>query len=144
MKGRNIGVFVRALICKNNRMLVCRHKNASWRFLPGGKMEFGERASQALKREIKEELNASAKIGRFIGAVENGFRENNRQHQEVNLIFALRLGKGVVRSAEKHLEFEWLDRSALSRARLLPPVIKISLLKWLKDKRTFWATQVRE
>lgn len=140
MKQRNIGVFVRAVILRNNRLLVCKHRGASWYFLPGGEVEFGESAIRALKREIKEELNTSAKIGKFIGAAENSFRENNRRYQEINLVFAAVLSKISVRSAEKHLRFEWLDRAALSRARLLPPAIKTSLLKWLKDKRMFWAS----
>lgn len=140
---RNIGVFVRAVILKNNRLLVCRHKDAPWYFLPGGEMQFGESANQAISREIKEELNTSAKIGKFIGAVESSFRENNHQHQEVNLVFTAALRKNTARSAEAHLEFEWLDLRKLVKVRLLPAVLKEQLAKWLVRGDTFWSSNLR-
>lgn len=57
MKNKQIKVLVRAVIEKNGNILVCKRKDKDYYFLPGGHIEFGESAENALKREIKEELN---------------------------------------------------------------------------------------
>jgi len=57
--GEQVNV-VAGLIYRDGRLLVCqRHRNSvfplQWEF-PGGKIEEGEEAIEALKRELKEEL----------------------------------------------------------------------------------------
>lgn len=45
------------IVDPENRLLVVRKKNSSYFMMPGGKIEKGELPSQALVRELKEELN---------------------------------------------------------------------------------------
>jgi len=47
------------LIIQNRKLLLAFSKNKQCFYLPGGKMDEGETARQALRREIKEELNLS-------------------------------------------------------------------------------------
>ena len=59
-----------AIIDSNDRILITSRENRNdfsnyWEF-PGGKVEFNESHSEALKRELHEELNLSADIGDFI------------------------------------------------------------------------------
>ena len=65
---------VAAVILKNNKFFIAqrnrnKHMGLYWEF-PGGKVEKNENFEQALKREIKEELNISILINKKIG-VEN-------------------------------------------------------------------------
>jgi mutator protein MutT len=58
---------VAALIEQNGRMLICQRSRSgsfplSWEF-PGGKVEPGESLSQALARELQEELGVACTVG---------------------------------------------------------------------------------
>ncbi|MHA2611448.1 MAG: A/G-specific adenine glycosylase [bacterium JZ-2024 1] len=61
---------VAAVIQKNGRILITRRKDEGllgglWEF-PGGKVEKGESDEEALKRELKEELNLNVHVGKFL------------------------------------------------------------------------------
>jgi len=63
-------IVVGGLIYKKSQMLACRrsvHKDQSglWE-IPGGKVEMGESYTEALKRELKEELNLDVVVQNHI------------------------------------------------------------------------------
>ena len=63
-------VVVAAVIARNGRILIGQRRKADrhsfkWEF-PGGKVEAGESPRQALVRELKEELDIQATVGREI------------------------------------------------------------------------------
>ena len=111
-------------------------------FFPGGHVEFGENAKAALFREIKEELGISIKKYKFIGFVENIFKERWGKHHEFNLIFEAVPARINTKSREGHLLFSFLDIGQLSRNKVLPVALKKFLLKWLNDKKVFWGSQI--
>lgn len=58
---------VAAILEREGKILICRRRPADphplkWEF-PGGKVEPGEAPEQALRRELKEELDIDARIG---------------------------------------------------------------------------------
>jgi 8-oxo-dGTP diphosphatase len=60
-------MVVAALILRGEQVLICQRRPdqpmaLKWEF-PGGKMEAGETAQEALKRELDEELGIDATIG---------------------------------------------------------------------------------
>jgi 8-oxo-dGTP diphosphatase len=79
---RPLRLVVAALILRedvdNLEVLVCQRRpdqpmSLKWEF-PGGKIEPGERAEDALARELDEELGISAVIGRRVARVRHKYR----------------------------------------------------------------------
>jgi 8-oxo-dGTP diphosphatase len=65
-----VTTVVAALIEKDGKILICQRKRGQahelkWEF-PGGKVEAGESPSEALRRELREELGIEASIGEEI------------------------------------------------------------------------------
>lgn len=53
----------------------------------GGGVEFGERAADALRREMREELGAEITEPRLIGVLENRFEYDGRPGHEIVFVF---------------------------------------------------------
>ena len=120
-----IETIVRGVAIQDGKVLLCRAKGGKTTYLPGGHIEFGEKAAEALVREIKEELGAESKCGEFLGMLENAFLQHGKRHCEINLIYRLELPPGTPAAAkEDWIEFEWRDLTSLDEANLLPENIK--------------------
>jgi 8-oxo-dGTP diphosphatase len=67
-----------ALILRGDEVLICQRRpdqplGSKWEF-PGGKMEPGETAEEALRRELKEELSIDAVIGTLVAHIRHNYR----------------------------------------------------------------------
>ena len=150
MKKRGeIEVLARGVVVVNGQLLLCHSKGARNRYLPGGHVEFMERAADALEREVLEEMGLRAKAGRFLGAVEHTFTQRGRSHCEVNLIFEMAV-RGLAPdtpppSREASIEFLWIPLSGLARSRIEPYVLLAKLPGWLaaEDRIQRWASSGR-
>ena len=122
----NIETIARGICIQNDQILLCQPAKGGRAYLPGGHIEFGETARQALVREIQEEMGQTATAGNFIAATENAFLQKGEPHCEINLYFALDI-PGISPEAdpaatESWIAFRWvpLTKAALAEANLLP------------------------
>lgn len=65
-----------ALILSDNKLLIARDEHAEYYYLPGGKVRLNESTQDAIRRELSEELNIQAEIGRLVWVTENFFLED--------------------------------------------------------------------
>ena len=76
----------------NNRILVFegfeKLKSETFYRPLGGGIEFGETAEDAVRRELKEEINAEVGELRYLGTLENIYSFNGKPYHEIMLIHA--------------------------------------------------------
>jgi 8-oxo-dGTP diphosphatase len=70
-------IVVAAIIIQDSKVLICQRTESQsmplkWEF-PGGKVEAGEQLTEALARELDEELGIRARIGRKVAAVQHSY-----------------------------------------------------------------------
>ncbi|MBI5798484.1 MAG: NUDIX domain-containing protein [Candidatus Yonathbacteria bacterium] len=136
-----IECIARAVIEEDGKILVCRGKGLSNYFFPGGHVEVGESAPEALMREIKEELGEESEVMRFLGASENKFEKDGEVH-EINLVFeVVLLSDGGRVSQENHLEFAWLTRDEIRDAVVYPTSLRDAVLARNTKEKPLWATE---
>lgn len=95
-----VGVF--AVIEREGRYLLARRRDIGWWNLPGGGMEYGELAEEALAREVREEVGIEVALARLIGVY------SKPQKREVVLTFLCHpVGDATPNTSEEVSEVGW-------------------------------------
>jgi len=88
---KNIRVVALCIFRRNDEILVGECRDAmtgKFFFRPlGGKVEFGERSSDAAEREIREEIGAETENLRYLGLRETLFTYEGKRRHEIVLIY---------------------------------------------------------
>ncbi|WP_430009892.1 NUDIX hydrolase [Methylophaga lonarensis] len=89
--GHHFNLRAAAVIVDRGKVLL--HKIAGDNFwsVPGGRVEPGETAAQAVIREILEETGEQAQCGQLLWVAENFFEYHGSQHHEIGLYFNVQL-----------------------------------------------------
>jgi 8-oxo-dGTP diphosphatase len=109
---------------KNNRILSTRSKNKNVFYFPGGKREFGESDTEALIREIREELSVELQENslEYIGT----FEAQADGHQAgiiVRMICYSGNYDGILKPASEIDEMAWLSFKDKNKASLVDKII---------------------
>lgn len=134
---QKIEVISRALIIKDDKILVCKDKKNKNYFFPGGHIDTGEFAKDALRRELMEELSLKTKNFSFIGVVENKYIARKKEHHEINFVYYVTYYNFKKESVEDHLDFFLFDINEFKRADIRPKELKKAILVWRKEKKFF-------
>lgn len=139
-KYKNIRSVSRGIYIKEGKVLLAKSKGKCNYHLPGGGIERGESARNALIREIKEEINKDAIIIRFIGVIENHWEENDNSYFETNYLFIINFEDNHdFTSNEDKLIFQLIDIAKLAEVKILPEIMNSVLGVSNQDENSaFW------
>ena len=123
---------VAAIIRHNGRIFATERGYGAWKDyweFPGGKIEPGETPEEALRREIREELDTEIAVGQKAATVEYDYPEF---HLSMDCFFAEVIRGSLV--LKEHEAAKWLPKNELDSVRWLPADRGlIEMLKRMED-----------
>lgn len=114
---------VAAIIIEDGKVFATQRGYGEWQGwweFPGGKIEPDESPQQALKREIREELNAEISVGTLLATVEWDYPTF---HLTMHC-FICKLESGTF-SLNEHNDAAWLTKDTLESVKWLPADLAI-------------------
>lgn len=130
--GRRFNMRAAGVILREGHVLVTREDDDAFVMLPGGRVEIGEPSSEAMRREIEEELKQPGEIGRLLFTAENFYHLGGNEFHQIATYYAVAIdgafpfvtdGPCLVTQDEGHeLTFFWVpvEAAALTKINLLP------------------------
>ncbi len=121
---------VAAIVVNNGKVLTQKREEGNYYYLPGGKVQMGEKFKTALKREFIEETGLDdLVIGELKGIVENFYTNYEIKSHSVNIYFMCELEndsklltvdemKGIEKG--KKLIYKWIDLDSETLKELRP------------------------
>ncbi len=135
-KPDGIEIIARGVWRAAGEILLCRSVKKGYFYLPGGHVETGEAAPDALARELLEETGERPTIGRGLAVAECLFSQEGSSRHEINLVFHVEHDgpRPEVRSKEASIDFQWVGVSELASLDLRPGVIRSWLAHAMQSK----------
>ena len=109
---------VAAIIRKGDRIFATQRGYGEWKDwweFPGGKVEPGETSEEALKREIREELDAEIAVDKYLTTIEWDYP---KFHLTMHCYLCSLLSEAL--HLNEHEAARWLDKNDLDAVEWLP------------------------
>ncbi len=104
-------------------LLVKRVDNGLWA-LPGGVIEFGESASMAAIREVKEETGIDVEVTGLVGIYSDPRSliayDDGEVRQQFTICFRADVVGGELSGSDESTEVRWVDQAELADLQVLP------------------------
>ena len=120
--GKTIEV-VAAIIRKGDKVFATQRGYGEWKDwweFPGGKMESGESAEEALRREIREELSADINVEELLCTVSYDYP---KFHLTMHCFYCSLASEAL--HLNEHESARWLSQASLRSVRWLPADIEV-------------------
>lgn len=134
-KGQRFHYRVVGVAIQEEHVLLHRTDDADYWVLPGGRVEFGETSSEALKREMEEELGQTIQVGRLLWVAESFLVDAGQQIHGIGFYYAMTLPSSMsnrapfeVMDAQFRLSFAWHPLTQLGALTVYPPFLQQHLL----------------
>lgn len=133
-----------AVILSTNKILAMRDERSPYYYLPGGRVQMGETAEQAVIREVEEELNITPDIVRPLWLNQAFFTEDvdHLNYHEICIYFLLDIshtdllkkGERFTLTEGRHIHtFEWLPFDRLKDEYFYPLFLKTEIDRLPKE-----------
>ncbi|MDE5996213.1 MAG: NUDIX domain-containing protein [Eubacterium sp.] len=133
--GEKFNYRVCAMMISDGKILAMHDERSPYFYLPGGRVEMGETAEQAVIREVEEELGITPKIIRPLWLNQAFFKEDvdNINYHELCIYFLMDIsctnllskGNQFTLNEGKHIHtFEWLEFDRLKNEYFYPLFLK--------------------
>jgi len=134
---RRIRNSAKALIIRDGRMAAIRINDGEdeWYIMPGGGQEAGEQLSEAVRREVAEELGLEVEPKELVFVVEGVQGETFHRVDLVFLCEYIRLiENAILHSDTNQTGVEWLDIKTLNTSKLYPSKLRRQIMNLAEGK----------
>jgi ADP-ribose pyrophosphatase YjhB (NUDIX family) len=121
------------IIEKNNQIIIESSRVVDFSLIPGGRVKTLESTSQAIKREIKEEMGIDIEESEIVGKglIQSFFKLDNKRYHELFFIYKLTLSNDDTRfdNVSDNLDsetnyYQWINKNTLEENNVLPNALK--------------------
>lgn len=138
--GEKFNYRVCGMILHEGKILAMRDERSPYYYLPGGRVQLGETAEEAVVREMKEELGIQAEIDRPLWLNQGFFHEvvDGLDYHELCVYFLMDVSKTDLLSRGERFTameegkvhvFEWLEFERLEKEYFYPLFLKKEIFK---------------
>jgi 8-oxo-dGTP diphosphatase len=127
-------VSIKGLLYRDGKVLILRTPKRKYWELPGGRIDFAEKAEQAFKREMREEVGfKKVKLGKFLNIWSFTSKRNGVDYHFIILDFMIFTDETDIKLSAEHTEYKWVGIKDINKLKMRAGH-KESIRKFFRDK----------